>query len=91
MSFNFPLDNHTYTERRMRDADEAEARIDVVSAQAARRYVAIDQAIRRIRAVEQLNKSCTLTRANLSELLEELARELETANQVRATDAEVAE
>jgi hypothetical protein len=79
------LDNHTYVERRVQDADEAEARILSVSAQAARRHVAIEQAVKRIRAIkrEQL-----LTRASVDELIEEIAHDLEKANHVRAHDQE---
>jgi hypothetical protein len=80
------LDHVSYVERRMLQADDAEARLDAAVGQAARRHAAIEQAIRRIRAVDILNRQCTLTRMSLTELLEEIARGLEEANRVRATD-----
>jgi hypothetical protein len=84
------LDHDSYVEKRLQDGRRAEARRDAVVAQAMRRHQAIEEAIRRVRRVEELNRSCTLTRANLSECLEGIARDLQTANQVRATDTEAA-
>jgi hypothetical protein len=83
------LDHTSYVERRLRDADDAEARIDAVAAQAARRHLAIELAQRRIAGVRELLGQKVLTNASLDELLYEIARDLEKANQVRATDAEV--
>jgi hypothetical protein len=80
------LDNTLYMERRMRQADEDASRVDALAAQAARRHAAIEQALRRIRGVEDLNRQCHLTRMNLSELLEEIMFGLKEANRVRATD-----
>lgn len=79
-------DNPGYVERRARQADEAEARVDAIVAQAARRHAAIDVAVRRVRGVQALNKQGTITRDMLEELLGEIAGDLEIANKVRATD-----
>jgi hypothetical protein len=81
------LDHTSYVERRLRDADDAEARVDAVAAQAARRHLAIELAQRRIAGVrELLGQRALITSASLDELLCEIARDLENANKVRASD-----
>jgi len=82
------FDDETMVERRARDADRAEARIDALASQAARRFVAIEEAVRRVRAVAELNVSGTLPRRQVNELLEEIVRALEEANRIRAADTE---
>jgi hypothetical protein len=80
------LDHDSYVEKRLQDGRRAEAQRDAVVAQAARRHMAIVEAVRRLQKVEQSNRGCTLTRAALSKTLAEIASDLQTANQVRATD-----
>ena len=80
------LDNVPYVERRAQAADEAEARLDAVSAQAARRHLAIEVAARRLRGVAQVVAEGQLDRPAVLELLAEIAAGLEEANRVRATD-----
>jgi 3-dehydroquinate dehydratase len=83
------LDNTSYLEKRAAQADAAEARLDALVAQSMRRYSAIEQAVRRLRAVVTLNSERTVSRASIDELLEEVALSLEEANRIRATDEEV--
>jgi HPt (histidine-containing phosphotransfer) domain-containing protein len=80
------LDHEAYVERRMQDADEAGAQIDALSAQAARRFMAIEEAVRRVRALKQSDGEETFPRDILNELLDQIANDLEKANQIRATD-----
>lgn len=82
------LDNHLYVERRIREADDTEARCRALVSQNMRRYQAIEQAVRRLRAVREMESKGTLDSLGLmlSELLTEIERDLETANQVRSTD-----
>lgn len=84
-----PMDNALYVERRAVQCNDAEARRDVAAAQAARRHLAIEVAIRRMQAVADLNTDRTLTRSMLEELLTEIVRDLEAANRVRSSDPEV--
>ncbi|MGB7925554.1 MAG: hypothetical protein WCF57_20115 [Pyrinomonadaceae bacterium] len=81
-------DNLAYVERRAEQADAAEAQRDRLVAQNIRRYQAINDAVRRLRAVGQHTLDRTVSRPAIDELLEEVARTLEEANQMRATDTE---
>jgi hypothetical protein len=78
--------NDRYIERRLKDADEAEARVDALAGQATRRYVAINTAVLQIRRVRELHRERWLTRTNVDELLNEIACALERKNQMRAAD-----
>jgi hypothetical protein len=80
------LDHPGYVERRLERADAVEALLIAASAQAARRHAAITQAVKRIRAVEDLNRQQSLSPLSLTELLEEIVLGLTEANRVRATD-----
>jgi hypothetical protein len=86
MSFNYTLDHPSYIEKRMRQGDEAEARLDAVVGQSLRKALAISDAVKRLRAVEAENSEGLLSRASINEMLERIALDLEQANKVRETD-----
>jgi hypothetical protein len=81
------LDNKPYIERRVREADDASAQIDALAAHAARRFMAIAHAVRRLRAVRGLAATGWMDTATVLACLDSVARQLEEANQFRATDA----
>ncbi len=85
------LDHAAYVERRVREADDASAQIDALAAQAARRHMAIDRAVKRLRAVRGLAASGWMETATVLTCLETIARQLEKANQFRATDERMEE
>ena len=80
------LDNERYLERRLAQADATELRAARIVSQNLRRYIAIDEAVSRIRGIEGLNEQRILTRGMLAELLTEITTSLLAANRVRATD-----
>lgn len=82
------LDKTNYVEHRAAQCDAAEAQRDALVAQNLRRYQAIEQATRRLRAVGQLALDRTVSRVAINELLEEIALSLEEANRISSTDKE---
>jgi hypothetical protein len=80
------LDNQTYVERRIQQAETLEARIDAIAVPAARRFIAIEVALDRLRKLKLWNSHYTLNRALLETMLDEIISDLEHANQIRKCD-----